>query len=117
MRKTSRRHFARTITAVGATLPLVTSDLLAQTPPSSPPKTAAPSATPDSSDAEKPSPLAIALTGVVQAEYGRFLSGEEMERIGNDFQDAMPAIQRLRDFKLVNSDEPDMTFAALTKRW
>lgn len=99
MRKTSRRSFAATLTVAGATLPFVTSDLLAQT------------------DAAKPSALALALTEVVRAEYGQFLSKEEIERIGKDFQDSAAGLKRLRDVKLANADEPDVTFAALAKRW
>ena len=98
MRKTSRRSFAATLTVAGATLPFVTSDLLAQ------------------ADA-KPSALALALTEVVRAEYGQFLSKEEIERIGKDFQDSAAGLKRLRDVKLANADEPDVTFAALAKRW
>ena len=39
-----------------------------------------------------------------------------MKRIEKDFQDYMPYLERFRDFKLVNSDEPDFTFTSLTTR-
>ena len=48
-----------------------------------------------------------ALTEVVRAEYGKFLSAEELERIGKDLQDYVPLLARLRAVKLVNADEPD----------
>jgi hypothetical protein len=109
MRKTSRRTFAATITAVGATLPFVTPDLLGQTAPTPSPAPAPPQ--------PEPSPLAGAMTGVVKAEHGQFLSDEEMERIGKDFQESIPGLKRLRDVKLVNADEPDVSFSSLAKRW
>lgn len=98
MSKTTRRSFAAAIAA----LPLVRTDLLAQA--SQPSET-------------KPSPLSEAFAEIVRAEYGRFVSDDEMERIGKEFQDYIPPLQRLRDVKLVNSDEPDFTFAPLAKRW
>ena len=104
MRKTSRRSFAATLTVAGATLPFVTADLVAQTTP------------PPAPDA-KASALTLARTEVVRAEYGQFLSRDEVERIGKDFQDSAAGLKRLRDVKLVNADEPDVTFAALAKRW
>lgn len=103
MTRTSRREFAKTLTAAGAAA-IVGSDLTAQTPPAAPPPA-------------PPSKLAEALTQVVRAQSGQYLSDDELERIGKDFQDLMPAIDRLRQFPLVNSDEPDITFSASTRRW
>jgi hypothetical protein len=39
-----------------------------------------------------------------------------MKRIEKDFQDYLPYLEPLRDFKLANSDEPDFTFTSLTRR-
>ena len=94
MRKTNRRSFTRTITAVAATVPFL--DVLAEDPPS---------------------PTAKALSEVVRSEFGQFLADEDMERVRKDFQDSAAGLKRLRDVKLANSDEPDFTFSPLTKRW
>lgn len=97
---TTRREFAKVLTVAGAAI-----------------------ATPDpaagqSRPGEKgPHPLGLALAGVVRAQFGQHLSDDEMARIGSDFQDYVPLVERLRRFELKNSDEPDFTFAALTDRW
>ena len=96
MPRTSRRHFAKTLTV----LPLAAVDVFAQTPEEKPPV-----------------PLGKALAEVVRAEFGNHLNDEELERIGKDFQDYVPLLERLRAFKLANSDEPDVTFSSLTRRW
>ena len=90
----SRRHFAKSLAVAAAALPLANTEALAQ------PQAA----------------LASALAGVVRAQHGRHLSEEDMKRIEKDFQDYIPYIERFRDFKLVNSDEPDFTFSSLTRR-
>ena len=100
MSRTTRRAFAKAVAAAGAALPLISSDLLAQTP--------APQAQ---------SPLAEALAGVVSAQSGQYLDAADLDRIRADFKDYVPVLERLRNVKLANSDEPDYTFASLTKRW
>lgn len=102
MSRTTRRSFAKQVAAASAALPLVASDLLAQTPAPVP---------------ETPSPLAEALAGVVGAQSGQYLDAADMERIRADFKDYVPALDRLRSVKLSNGDEPDFTFVSLTKRW
>ena len=94
MPKTSRRTFAKTVAA----LPLAATDLFGE------PKAD-----------EKP--LATALTSVVRAQSGQHLTREEMNRVAADFSDYAPYIEKLRAFRLTNADEPDFTFASLTKRW
>ena len=48
--------------------------------------------------------------------FAQFLSKDELERIHKDFAESAPILQKLRDVKLANGDEPDFTFGALTKR-
>jgi hypothetical protein len=91
---TSRRQFAKSLAAAGAAVPLVAADLLAQT---------------------DPKPLSKALTEVVKSQYA--LADDESERVAATLQELATAVDRLRQFPLVNSDEPDFTFSALTKRW
>jgi hypothetical protein len=98
MPHTSRRQFAKALSA----LPLAAStSLLAQAAPEEPPTSA----------------LAVALTGVVRAQSWAFLDDEEMSKIGKDLQEWVPAVERLRQFKLANSDEPDFSFSSLARRW
>lgn len=66
---------------------------------------------------EKPaSRWAAAMTTVVEAEFGAYLSAENVTHIRGDFESLEPSIKRLRDFPLVNSDEPDWTFTVRAKR-
>lgn len=53
---------------------------------------------------------------LVRAEFGQFLSGDDVARIRKDFAESAPFLQKFRDVKLANGDEPDFTFSALTKR-
>ena len=108
MPKATRREFAR----LAATLPLAaTTPLTAQTPAPSPqPAQAAPAA------AQPVPPLADALTGVVRAEFEPYLTQDDLTRIRADFSDLAGSYKRLRDFNLVNSDEPDFTFTVKATR-
>ena len=100
---TTRRKFAKTIAAAAFAVPAIES--LAQTAP--PPPAAAPPPPP------APSPLAEALTQIVDAEFGKFLTPEEMATIRKDFADAVPVYERLRKFPLTNADEPDSIFVSV----
>jgi hypothetical protein len=86
--KTSRRSFAKVLSAAAA---LIAVDVHADTPPP-------------------------AQAELVRAEFGQFLGADELERIRKDFADSAPFLQKFRDVKLKNSDEPDFTFEALAKR-
>jgi len=86
--KTSRRSFAKALSAAAA---LIATDIHAETAPP-------------------------AQAELVRAEFGQFLSGDEVERIRKDFAESAPFLQKFRDMKLQNGDEPDFTFSALAKR-
>jgi hypothetical protein len=88
----SRREFAKTLAVAAVALPLVAEET-------------------------KPAPIAEAQVAVVKAEYGEFLTMAELEQMRKDFNDSAPYLQKFRDFKLSNADEPDFTFGALVKRW
>jgi hypothetical protein len=94
----SRRDFARTLTIAAAALPLLDARAAEETPP-------------------KPSPLADAQTAVVKAEYGQHLTAAELEEIRKSFNESAPYLQKFREFKLTNGQEPDVTFSSLVKRW
>lgn len=100
MSRTTRRQFAKTLTAAGAAV-LVATDAVAQ----------------ETKPEEKPNALGLALAGVTRAQFGQYLSEEELSQIGKDFQDYAPYIEDFRKFKLTNADEPDFTFHSLTGRW
>ena len=93
---TTRRHFAKTLTAALAAAPLVAQEAEKEKPPSA---------------------FGLALAGLVRAQYGQHLSEDELAQIGKDFQDYAPFVEGFRDFKLTNADEPDFTFSSLTDRW
>ena len=114
MPRTTRRHFAATLAAAGAALPL-----LAQTPPAPPSPAAGPKPETQTPPPEerKPSPLGTALTDVVRAQYGEHLSAEEMETVGASLQSHAAMLERFRQFPLANADEPDFTFVPLAERW
>ena len=85
MSRTSRRQFAKTLTAAGVALVAV-----------------------DAAGDTK-------LVDVVKAQYQ--LTDEEAARVATTLNQFATAAERLRQFQLVNSDEPDITFSSLTKRW
>jgi hypothetical protein len=73
--------------------------------------------TPSPSPTPSPGPDAIsdearALAEVVKKRYGANVSQEDLETIAKDLDGDLKAIQRLRETKLANGDEPDMTFKA-----
>jgi hypothetical protein len=63
-----------------------------------------------------PSKWAEALTAVVRAEFDPYLTAEDVPHIRGDFESLEASIKRLREFPLVNSDEPDLTFTVRAKR-
>lgn len=83
MSRTTRREFAKTLAAASAALPISLA-----------------------AEEKSPSLLGTALTALVRAEYGQFLSEDEMARVGKDFQDHAPYLENLRKFELKNSDAP-----------
>jgi hypothetical protein len=114
---TTRRKFARIITAATAALPVITTSLFGQTAAPAPPPTAAKTAGVEKPDAKRPTPLAIALAGVVSAQSGQYLNEAEMQKVFDDFKDYIPYVEGFRDYKLTNADEPDFTFHSLVQRW
>ncbi|HET9325329.1 MAG TPA: hypothetical protein VFQ05_01000 [Candidatus Eisenbacteria bacterium] len=74
------------------------------TSPASPPPSPAPGS--------EVSAEARALAEVVKQRYGANLSPQELEAITKDLEGDLKAIQRLRESKLANADEPDITFKA-----
>jgi hypothetical protein len=93
MSKTTRRDFAKTLSAAAG---FIAADLHADTLP--------------------PPAFANAQAELVRAEFGQFLAGDDIEKMRKDFADSAPFLQKFRDVKLGNGNEPDLTFNALAKR-
>ena len=74
MSRTTRRQFAKTLTAAGAALAVA--DLAAQ----------------EKEKETPPNQLGLALTAVTRAQFGQHLSEDEMTQVGKDWQDYAPYI-------------------------
>ena len=97
----SRREFAKSL-AVIATGTIVsrggeatTASPLQQTPP-----------------ADQPSPVAESLTEVVRLRHGKHLSHEQLNLVKRSIDRSQRNADRMKQFKLVNSDEPAFAFTA-----
>ncbi|MCA1634536.1 MAG: hypothetical protein LC802_12800 [Acidobacteria bacterium] len=119
----SRRRFTKTLAAALVAAPVAASAVGAQTTPAArepkappnpqtTPTPAAAATTTPTPTPPKPSPVAEAYAGVARALYGGQLSDEEFARIKRDLEGNVRASERLRAFKLKNSEEPDFIFSA-----
>ena len=95
--RSTRRDFARNLAAVAAA-PLVAKIPKAEAQASEPAK-------PEGAAAE-----AQALAELVRLHYGKHLTDEQLEEIKRALERSRHTAQRLRQFKLQNSDEPAFTF-------
>jgi hypothetical protein len=117
--KSDRRRFLKTVGLAGVTGVLAVPALTgagrparAAEPAPVPPAGAAP---PDSAKAAAPPVIgedARALAGIIERRYGKSLSKQQLESIAGDFDGDLKALQRMREVKLGNADEPDFTFHA-----
>lgn len=116
MSRTSRRQFAKSLTVAAAAAPfaLAQSATPQPIPPVPPPIPPAPGS---AAAAAASSPIGAAYTEMVRATYGAHLTAAELERMGRDFNEAVPYIASFRKYKLTNADEPDFTFQPLAERW
>lgn len=116
----SRRRFTKTLAAALVAAPVASAAAQTTTTPRepkappNPQPTPAPAATtpPQQQQPPKPSPVAEAYAGVARALYGSQLSEEEFARVRRDLEGNVRTSERLRAFKLQNSDEPDFIFSA-----
>lgn len=119
----SRRRFTKTLAAALVAAPVAAASAVrAQTTPAArepkappnPQTTPPPAAatTPSQTPPPKPSPVAEAYAGVARALYGGQLNEEEFARVKRDLEGNVRTSERLRAFKLKNSDEPDFIFNA-----
>ena len=91
---TTRREFGKALAALAAVplVPVLEAGAAEKEPP-----------TPD---------IARALAQVVQLRYGKHLSAEQRNQILLSILRSQKAAERMREFKLSNSDEPAFTFRA-----
>jgi hypothetical protein len=111
--KTSRRRFAKNVTAALLSAPLAASLAHAQTPPAKPKEAVAPPNPPPPQPTQpQPSPVAEAYAEVARARFGDKLTPEQMEQFMKDMGNNVRAAESLRSVKLKNEDEPDFVFSA-----
>jgi cell division septation protein DedD len=114
--RASRRRFTKTLAAAVIAAPALTSTSSGQVPPAAKEPKAPPNPQPASAAqaqaAPKPSPVAEAYAEVARARFGERLSPEQLEAVKRDLEGNVRAAERLRVFKLQNSDEPDFVFGA-----
>ena len=104
---TSRRRFAKVVAAALVAAPLASSRVgSSQTPPAAKESKAPPNPEPTPTPAPQPS------REVARARFGGQVSDEEFKRITRDLEGNVRTAERLRAFKLQNSDEPDTIFGA-----
>ena len=118
-RRTSRRKFTKAVAAALVAAPVASAAVdhsaRAQTTKPGEPK-APPNPTPSPAAStpqqQKPSPLADAYAEVARLRFGEQATPEELARIKRDLEGNLRTAERLRAFKLQNSDEPDFVFSA-----
>jgi hypothetical protein len=112
----SRRRFTKKLAAVCLVAPALASH--AQTPPAtrepaSPPNPqTTPTPAPQQQGPPRPSPLAEAYGEVARLRFGERLTPEQLQAVKRDLEGNVRTAERLRAFKLKNSDEPDFAFEA-----
>jgi hypothetical protein len=110
----SRRRFAKSVAAAVVAAPLAHSlAARAQTPPAKePPAPPNPQPSPSPQQQQQPSPLALAYAEVARLRFGDHLKPDEIESLKRDMEGNVRVANRMRAFKLQNSDEPDFVFGA-----
>ncbi len=73
---------------------------------------AAPADTSKTEAPKPPSEDALALAMIVRRRYGQYLDADQLKSITDELDSRIQAGDRLKSSKLVNSDEPDVTFHA-----
>jgi hypothetical protein len=115
--RASRRRFTKTLAAAALAAPAALA-ARAQTPPATKEPAAPPNPQPTPSPAPqqqgppRPSPVAEAYGEVARLRFGEHLTPEQLQAVKRDLEGNVRTAERLRAFKLKNSDEPDFAFEA-----
>ena len=113
----SRRRFTKTLAAAALATPAALA-ARAQTPPATkepaapPNPQTTPTPAPQQQGPPRPSPLAEAYGEVARLRFGEHVTPEQMQAVKRDLEGNVRTAERLRAFKLKNSDEPDFAFEA-----
>jgi glucose/arabinose dehydrogenase len=116
--RASRRRFTKTLVAAALAAPASALATRAQTPPATkepaapPNPQPTPSPSPQQQGPPRPSPLAEAYGEVARLRFGEHVTPEQMQAVKRDLEGNVRTAERLRAFKLKNSDEPDFAFEA-----
>jgi hypothetical protein len=114
----SRRRFTKKLAAVCLAAPALAAAARSQTPPATkepaapPNPQTTPTPAPQQQGPPRPSPLAEAYGEVARLRFGEHLSPEQLQAVRRDLEGNVRTAERLRAFKLKNSDEPDFAFEA-----
>jgi hypothetical protein len=114
-RRASRRSFTKTLAAAVLSAPVIAVSVSAQTPPAKSEPKAPPNPQPTPTAAQQPqppSPLALAYAEIARLRFGEHLNAEQLESVKRDLEGNVRTAERLRAYKLKNSDEPDFIFIA-----
>jgi hypothetical protein len=116
--RASRRRFTKTLAATALAAPAALA-ARAQTPPATKEPAAPPNPQPTPAISTqqlqappRPSPLAEAYAEVARLRFGEHVTPEQMQAVKRDLEGNVRTAERLRAFKLKNSDEPDFAFEA-----
>ena len=109
--RASRRRFTQAAAAALVAAPLSVSLANAQTP-NKPKQAPAPPNPQPSPTPSQPSPLAEAYAEVVRVRFGDQITPEQLTQLKKDMDGNVRSADRLRAYKLQNSDEPDFIFNA-----
>jgi hypothetical protein len=112
-RRPTRRGFAKTLAAAAIAAPVLAAAASAQKPPATAEPKAPPNPQPGPPQTPpKPSPVAEAYAEVARARFGEHIGAEQLDAVKRDLEGNVRTAERLRAFKLKNSDEPDFVFGA-----
>jgi len=110
----SRRRFAKTLAAAAIAAHVLAGVASAQKPPATaePKAPPGPQPVPTPQQPPKPSPAAEAYAEVARARFGDHIPAEQLDAVKRDLEGNIRTADRLRAYKLKNSDEPDFIFGA-----
>ncbi|HEX8354408.1 MAG TPA: hypothetical protein VF611_16000 [Pyrinomonadaceae bacterium] len=113
--RASRRRFTKELAAACLAAPALAAAAHTQTPPATKEPTSPPNPQPSPTPQQgppRPSPLAEAYGEVARLRFGERLTPEQLQAVRRDLEGNVRTAERLRAFKLKNSDEPDFAFEA-----
>ena len=111
-----RRRFLKTLGLAGLSTTLVPRTLAfaqsAAPPPGAAAKPDSVAAPPAPAGPTEISEDARSLAEIVRRRYGKHLTPEQLEAIARELDGRLQGAKRMRETKLANADEPDVTFHA-----